>query len=342
MGYLLDKLDQAKLSNQQDVVRNERRQSIENRPYGIVDEAMFHTLFPKAHPYYADVIGSHADIQAGEARGREEVLQDVLRAEQREPRDRRRHRQGEDEGAGREVFRPAEARARRAEDRGDDAADHGRAARVVTDRVELPRVYMAWITPPIYKPGDADADIAATILGGGKSSRLYKKLVYDKQIAQDVSAQQQSLMLGSVFHDRGDGPAGPHGGGAREGDRRGAGRSSARAARRDGSGARAQHDRDADHRRPRDAGRLRRRRRPPESVQPLPRRRRTISQKDIQRYRAVTPASVKAFANEQLEATARVVVYGGAGREGPRRRRCPTPPAPKARRADGHRIGQRR
>src|SRR3954470_15230419 len=64
MGYLLDMVDQANLSNQQDVVRNERRQSVENQPYGIVEEAMFHQLFPKNHPYYADVIGSHADIQA--------------------------------------------------------------------------------------------------------------------------------------------------------------------------------------------------------------------------------------------------------------------------------------
>src|SRR4029077_13694855 len=64
MGYLLDMVDQANLSNQQDVVRNERRQSVENQPYGIVEEAMFHQLFPKTHPYYADVIGSHADIQA--------------------------------------------------------------------------------------------------------------------------------------------------------------------------------------------------------------------------------------------------------------------------------------
>src|SRR4029079_1685430 len=64
MGSLLDVLDQASFSNQQDVVRNERRQSVENQPYGIVEESMFHTLLPKAHPYYADVIGSHADIQA--------------------------------------------------------------------------------------------------------------------------------------------------------------------------------------------------------------------------------------------------------------------------------------
>jgi zinc protease len=70
---------------------------------------------------------------------------------------------------------------------------------VVHDQVELPRVYMAWLTSPIFKPGDANADLASDILGGGKSSRLYKKLVYEKQIALDVSASQQSLTLGSVF-----------------------------------------------------------------------------------------------------------------------------------------------
>ena len=64
MGYLPDKLDQASLTNQQDVVRNERRQSIENSPYGIVEEGVYHLLFPKSHPYHADVMGSHSDIQA--------------------------------------------------------------------------------------------------------------------------------------------------------------------------------------------------------------------------------------------------------------------------------------
>src|SRR5437773_115966 len=64
MGYLPDKLDQANLSNQQDVVRNERRQSMENAPYGVVEEGMMHLLYPKGHPYYADDIGSHEDIQS--------------------------------------------------------------------------------------------------------------------------------------------------------------------------------------------------------------------------------------------------------------------------------------
>jgi zinc protease len=64
MGFLKDTLDREKLANQRDVVRNERRQSTENAPYGLVEEAQYHTLFPKTHPYYASVMGSHADIEA--------------------------------------------------------------------------------------------------------------------------------------------------------------------------------------------------------------------------------------------------------------------------------------
>ena len=70
----------------------------------------------------------------------------------------------------------------------------------VTDEIELPRVYMLWLTPPAYEPGDADADMLAHVLGSGKSSRLYKKLVYDLQIAQDVDAARYPLKLGSVFY----------------------------------------------------------------------------------------------------------------------------------------------
>ncbi len=84
MGYLLEKVDQAALSNQQDVVRNERRQSVENQPYGLAEEALVQALFPKGHPYYGNVIGSHEDIQAAQARRREAVLPAVLRAEQRD------------------------------------------------------------------------------------------------------------------------------------------------------------------------------------------------------------------------------------------------------------------
>src|SRR5258708_9659540 len=68
MGYLLDVLDQAALANQQDVVRNERRQRIENQPYGIVEEGLYHNLFPKVHPSYPSAMGWHADIQPAKLR----------------------------------------------------------------------------------------------------------------------------------------------------------------------------------------------------------------------------------------------------------------------------------
>ena len=70
---------------------------------------------------------------------------------------------------------------------------------VIHDRVDLERVIMGWHTPRIFAPGDAELMLAGQILGGGKSSRLYRSLVYEKQIAQDVSAGSESLQLGSVF-----------------------------------------------------------------------------------------------------------------------------------------------
>jgi zinc protease len=199
MGYLPDKLDQANLSNQQDVVRNERRQSFENAPYGVVEEGMFHQLFPKEHPYYGDVIGSHLDIQSAK-------LEDVRNFFKLyyAPNNASLAIVGD--------FNPERARdlvqkyfgpLKRGEDvpkiKAHTPPITSERRVVIQDNVQLPRVYMAWLTSPIFKPGDAEADLAAAILGGGKSSRLYKKLVYEKQIAQDVSANQQSLMLGSVF-----------------------------------------------------------------------------------------------------------------------------------------------
>jgi zinc protease len=199
MGFLLDKLDSRNLENQRDVVRNERRQSVEDQPYGLVEEALFHQLFPKGHPYYASVIGSHADIEAARLNDVREFFK-LFYA----PNNASLAVVGDiDKTATRALitkyFGPIPA--------GQPVPAPGvttppitsERRAVVTDQVELPRVYMAWITDPIYKPGDAECDLLARILGGGKSSRLYKKLVYEKQIAQDVTAQQYSLSLGSVF-----------------------------------------------------------------------------------------------------------------------------------------------
>src|SRR5438067_390513 len=199
MGYLPDKLDQANLSNQQDVVRNERRQNMENAPYGIVEEGIFHLLYPKGHPYYADVMGSHEDIQSAKL----EDIRNFFKLYYA-PNNASLAIVGD--------FEPEHAKQlvekyfgplKRGEEvpritaKTPPITAERRA--VIQDNVQLPRVYEAWLTSPIFKPGDAEADLAATVLGGGKSSRLYKKLVYEKQIALAVGANQQSLMLGSEF-----------------------------------------------------------------------------------------------------------------------------------------------
>jgi zinc protease len=71
--------------------------------------------------------------------------------------------------------------------------------KTITDRVQLPRLYLAWITPAHLAPGDSALDVVSSVLTGGKNSRLYKRLVYDMQIAQDVNAFQASAELGSTF-----------------------------------------------------------------------------------------------------------------------------------------------
>src|SRR5436190_664650 len=199
MGYLPDKLDQANLSNQQDVVRNERRQSVENAPYGVVEEGLFHQLFPKDHPYYGEVIGSHQDIQSAK-------LEDVRNFFKLyyAPNNASLAIVGDfDPEKARELVQKYFGPLKRGEDvpkiKAHTPPITSERRTVIQDNVQLPRVYMAWLTSPIFKPGDAEADLVATILGGGKSSRLYKKLVYEKQIAQDVTVNQQSLILGSVF-----------------------------------------------------------------------------------------------------------------------------------------------
>ena len=199
MGYLLDTLDQEKLTGQIDVVRNERRQSDENRPYGIIDEALFQALFPAPHPYHAAGIGSHADIEASRL--------DDVRAFFREyyvPNNASLAIVGDiDVAATRALVEKYFGPLRRGADVPRPVitppARSAEQRLTVTDSVELPRLYLGWNTPALLQPGDAEADLLASLLGGGKSSRLYQRLVYERQIAQDVSAYQYSMGQGSLF-----------------------------------------------------------------------------------------------------------------------------------------------
>jgi zinc protease len=198
MGFLLDTLDRAKLTNQRDVVRNEKRQG-EGRPYGIVDEEVYHLLFPQAHPYYADVMGSHADIEAARLADIREFFTQYYA-----PNNATIAIAGDYDAATIKqliekyfgpipegpvvkitpVVTPPITAERR---------------KVVTDTVQLPKVILAWLSPQAFAPGDADADVAAHILGAGKSSRFYRELVYKQQIAQSVDCNNDSLALASTF-----------------------------------------------------------------------------------------------------------------------------------------------
>jgi zinc protease len=199
MGYLLGKIDQERLVNQRDVVRNERRQSVENSPYGLVEEELFHQLFPKSHPYFAEVIGSHRDIEAARLDDVREFFRQYY-----SPNNASLAITGDIDPAQAKTWVekyfssiPAGPPVPKITAHPPQITAEKRSK--VTDQVELPRIYMGWIMPSIFQPGDAESDLLAHILGGGKSSRLYKSLVYEKQIAQDVSVQNQNLLLGSVF-----------------------------------------------------------------------------------------------------------------------------------------------
>ncbi len=198
MAFLLDTLTARNLANQRDVVRNERRQG-ENKPYKLVQEELFRQLFPSGHPYHGSIIGSHADIESVCLKDVHEFCKQYY-----VPNNATLALVGDFDSANakrliEKYFGPIPAG--EPVPKLDVRTRPIRSPRrlTVTDMVELPRVYKAWLTAPIFHPDNAQAEILAHVLGGGRSSRLYQKLVYEKQIAQDVHTGNQSMMLGSVF-----------------------------------------------------------------------------------------------------------------------------------------------
>jgi zinc protease len=198
MGYLLPAVTAQRFETQRDVVLNERRQNYENRPYGMALMAISATLYPPDHPYHWVTIGAAEDITAM----RLEDVHEFFRT----------------------YYHPANAslalagaiETARAIDLAEQyfgdlqpgpepesiavAAKLTREHRLLLqDRVELPRVYMAWHSPAMFAEGDAEMDLLADLLANGKTSRLYRTLVYERRIAVDVSAYQSSRELASFF-----------------------------------------------------------------------------------------------------------------------------------------------
>ncbi len=189
MGYFESAMTQEKLDNQRDVVKNERRQSYENRPYGLAMETMLRLAFPEGHPYRHPTIGFMEDLDAAsleDVRGffRTHYTPDnavlVLVGDLETERGielAERYFGDIPRGPGaQQVTAPQVAS-------GEEARD------TIYDKVQFPRVYIFNHAPAFGQDGFEAADVLAYLLADGKSSRLYRKLVYDKRIAQDVTAQ---------------------------------------------------------------------------------------------------------------------------------------------------------
>lgn len=200
MGFLLDHANDETFKSQREVVKNERRQNYENAPYGLVGQFIRAALYPEGHPYRLLTIGTPEDLDAASFADVTAFFKTfyvpnnatlVIAGDFNPQRTRdlvKRYFAGIPRGAAPPVKRAAAPVALEKEVKLDVEAD-----------VELARVTLTWPTPAHFAPGDAELDLVAFVLSSGKSSRLYKRLVYDLQIAQDVNAYQSSSQLGSTF-----------------------------------------------------------------------------------------------------------------------------------------------
>jgi zinc protease len=199
MGYLLDAMTPATVNAQRDVVKNERRQRIENQPYGTAGLTIDEMLYPDGHPYHWPVIGYMPDLDAAS-------YDDVVNFFKKyyAPSNTSLVVAGDVD--------TAEARRLVTKWFSDipsapapepmtipGVALDGVKTKTLTDHVQLPRLYLAWLSPPFLSPNDSTMDVLASVLADGKNSRLYKRLVYDMQIAQSVNAFQASAQLSSQF-----------------------------------------------------------------------------------------------------------------------------------------------
>ena len=198
MGYLVPALTDQKFENQRDVVLNERRQNYENRPYGLAGIALSSAMFPPDHPYHWPTIGFVDDLRAATIDQVREFFQTYYH-----PSNASLSLGGDVETE--QAFDLAEKyfgdlpAGPRPEPIDVTAKLHDSAALLLEDRVELPRVYLSWHSPAMFAADDAELDIAADVLAHGKTSRLYKTLVYERRVATDVSAYQQSREMCGMF-----------------------------------------------------------------------------------------------------------------------------------------------
>jgi zinc protease len=198
MGYLLPALTAEKFQNQRDVVLNERRQNYENRPYGLAGMAISAALFPPEHPYHWLTIGSADDLRAASLDEVREFFSTFYH-----PANASLTLAGDIDAEQGVALAEAYFGEIPAGTRPEPVTAVARLAAderlVLEDRVELPRLYMAWHSPAMFADQDADLDLAADLIAHGKTSRLYQSLVYERQVAADVVAYQHSREISGVF-----------------------------------------------------------------------------------------------------------------------------------------------
>ena len=200
MGFLLPAMTQEKLDKERDVVKNERRETVDNAPYGQADEAMREALYPEGHPYRHSVIGSMADLSAAgladvSAFFRTYYAPDnaiLCVAGDFAPEQARQWIA--------QYFGPLPRGPRVTPPRPDvpslSAPKHIR----LTDAVSLPRAQLVWPTVPAGHPDEPALDMLAAVLGGlDKENRLFRELMYDRQLAASVSAAHPTHLLAGTF-----------------------------------------------------------------------------------------------------------------------------------------------
>ena len=200
MGFLLPTMDLPKVNLQRDVVKNERRQRVDNQPYGRADETILAALYPKSHPYSWPVIGSMVDLSAASLADVQNFFKTYYA-----PNNATLTIAGD--------FNPAAVKTMVAKyfgsiPRGPEIKRRTTVPAVVIprdtflvleDKVQLPRLYYTWHSVKRFSSDDAALGVLAQVLAGDRNSRLYKKLVYDLQIAQNLSAAQNGSRLDGKF-----------------------------------------------------------------------------------------------------------------------------------------------
>lgn len=199
MGYLLPGVTQEKLDNQRDVVKNERRQRVDNVPYGTASEKIAAALYPSTHPYSWPVIGYMEDLSAAKLEDVKEFFRIYYAPDNSclviggdiDPAQARQwvEKYFGSFPKGTAIERPPVQTVTLNEEK----------RMIVEDRVQLPRLYLTWPSSPLNTREDALRDVLSDILASGKNSRLYRTLVYEKQIAQSVVAYQNGSEIAGEF-----------------------------------------------------------------------------------------------------------------------------------------------